>query len=978
MVSLKKIFFDCILAYKKTYKGMKNRFLKEVFIAFTGVFLFHPSNVLSQISEGGIPPSFGYQQQTRSEVIATNVPVNFYVKDLQEIDNWQALAGAPLRISKLIEVDFNTDNSGYYTSLPGGENIWRLNLKANEAVAIMLYYKDFYIPEGGKLFIYSADKSQIIGAYTHKNNPSGGLFATEFIGGEELVLEYVTSETSDEKPRIYINKIGYGYNTSALRQFCGINTNTIKSEPCTADISCMVDVNCEEGDAWQNEKKSVCHTIQVIGDENYLCSASLLNNTAEDFKPLILTARHCAFNGTSFSSSSDYQQWMFYFHKEREGCGGDYPAEVMKTMTGCKLLVNTGMEGGSDGMLLLLNNMIPESYDVFYNGWDRRDIAANSGVCIHHPKGDYKKISTYDEKATTYTFESSEFNAIKNAHWDVRFKATDNGRSVTQCGSSGSPLYNENKLVVGTLTGGNSSCSYLRGLNLYGKMSYHWDKFKTDSSTRMDVWLDPSGKNIETLQGRFRKIIKPAPSNMKAVDIGQKVSITWSAPKGDETPKQYNVFRNNIKISETTLLSFIDNNPISGNLIYSVSAVYTDGEESPFETIKLLYNIYNAPTDLLAMRVSEVNNDVKLSWNAPVYEQSIFWGTMENGKPGGFNGRMFYYGQKWSAEEITPLNAKTIKAIRFIPLENNAYKIFISQGLQTYSQNIKSSSLNYSKIDTILLDKPFVIDGSKPLILSIQVAEADENGKSAVTDLGPAVDGKGNIYSFDGEEWRSLNPDVNNFNFVVSAIISSVSGVLNDNNQSEVSTHSSEIIIRDSDVSSRMSEYKVVDDNRPAQIQVSLRSGVPINGSIPAAFPEITGFKIYRCHNTCTSYKEVSASQTSFMENTSIDYSFVVTALYGEIESEYSNRAKISPVDIESVEDYFTLFPTRFSGFVNIRGYENVARVEIISVTGKVCIVVNNPTETINTSSLSPGLYFFRLSDNSGRQKVVKAIKTNK
>ena len=957
---------------------MKNIFLKVVFITFTSVLLFHPSMVLSQIGEGGIPPSFSYPQLTRSEATATDVPVNFYVKDLQETDNWRALSGAPLRVSKLIQVDYNMDNSGYYTTLPGGEKIWRFYLKASDALAIMLYYKDFYIPEGGKLFIYSADKSQILGAYTHKTHPSGGLFATEFVGGEELILEYVASETTDEKPRIFIDEIGYGYNKSALRQFCGINSRA--TETCwDADISCMVDVNCEEGDAWQNEKKSVCHMIQRIGESGFLCTASLLNNTAEDFKPLILTARHCAydFDNNVVADSLDMLKWSFVFHKELEGCGSEYSSAVLKTMTGCKLLANTGMEGGSDGMLLLLNDMIPESYDVFYNGWDRRDVAAASGVSIHHPKGDYKKISTFDERAVTNTFPSTEFTGEKNAHWNITFKATVNGRSVTHCGSSGSPLYNENKLVVGTLSGGNSSCTFLRGLNLYGKMSYHWDRYKTDSSTRMDIWLDPSGNNTETLQGRFRKIIKPAPVNIKAVDIGQKVSITWNVPLGDEPPDHYNIFRNNSKLGETTLLAFIDNNPIGGNLIYSVSAVYEDGEESPFRTTTIPYNIYYAPTGLLAMRVSEENNDVRLSWNAPVYEQSIFWGTMENGKQGGFSGKTFYFGQKWSVEDITPLNTKTIKAVRFIPLENNTYKIFISQGSQTYRQDIKSSSLNYSEIDTVMLVKPFVIDGSKPLIVSVQVVEADKNGNSSVTDFGPAVDGKGNIYSSDGEDWLSLKPETNNFNFVISAIISSESGTLPDNNSPDVSSQSAEIIIKNSGVNSRISEYKVFGNDNLTRIPVSLRSGVPVNGSIPAAFPELTGFKIYRCHNSCTSYKELSASQTSYMENTSIDYSYVVTAFYGNIESEYSNRANISPVDIESIETLFDLFPTRFSGLVYLRGYEKIARVEIISVTGKVCLVVNNPNVTINTSSLSPGLYFFRLSDNNGRQKVVKAIKTN-
>ena len=955
------------------YKKIKSELLKVIYLTFGGIFILPPSYIFSQISEGGIPPSFSYQVLSRSAAIETEVPVDFYIEDLRETDNWRAREGAPMPVSTLIPVDYSTENAGYCTTLPGGEKIWRLHLKAKGAVAIMLYYSDFYIPEGGKLFIYSADKLQLLGAYTHQTHPSGGLFATEFIGGDALILEYVYPETSVENPRIIISEIGYGYNTAALRHFCGITTRSTSG-------TCMVDINCEEGDAWQREKKGICHTVQRIGRTNYICSASLMNNTAEDFTPFLLTARHCASGDGVFASESDMAQWTFYFNMEREGCGNEYLPTVTKTMTGCTMVATTGMEGGSDGMLLLLNEMIPESYDVFYNGWDIRDVTTSSGVSIHHPSGDYKKISTFNEKANTYTFVSSEFNGDKNAHLNVIFSSTANGHSVTEGGSSGAPLYNENKLIVGTLTGGNSSCSYNVGLNLYGKMSYHWDKYKTDSTTRMDVWLDPLEKGFVTFPGRFRKIIKPSPVDLNAVNTGQKVAITWSAPRGDMTPKLYNVYRNNNKIGETTLLTFIDNEPIDGSIIYSVSAVYADGEESLFATTTLSYVKYNAPFDLTAARVSEINNDVKLSWKAPVYEQSIYWGTMENVYHGGFNGNKFYYGQKWSAEDISPLNSKTIKAVRFIPIINNTYKIFISQGSQTYRQDINSTSLKYSKIDTIMLDKPFIIDGTKSLIISIQVSEVGENSRPAVCDAGPAVDGKGNIYSFDGENWYKIynesKPDDNNFNFVISAIVSSESGTFADNGSSDVSTQSSEAIIGHNENHSRMMKYDIIDNYSSVAVPFSLRKEAFINGSVPAAFPEITSFRIYRCHTNCSSYKDVNASETTFMENTSLDYSYVVTAFYGGIESDYSNRAKISPVDVENVNTSVDLFPSRFSGFVYLKGNEHVARVEVFSVYGKICLVVNNPGNTIDTSSLPPGLYFFRLYDSNNRQKVVKAIKT--
>lgn len=936
-----------------SYKTKASELLKSLFVCLVGILLFCPLSVFAQISEGGFPPSF-YYPQTRNAAEETKVPIEFYIEDLRETDNWQARTGIPMPVSTLISVDYAMDNSGYYTILPGGENIWRLHLKAEDAVAIMLYYKDFYIPEGGKLFIYSVDKSQLLGAYTHRTHPSGGFFATEFVGGDELILEYVASNTSEETPRICINEIGYGYNTSALREFCGVTTYASSG-------SCMVNINCEEGDAWQNEKKSVCYTVQKIGSKSYICSASLMNNTAEDFKPLILTAYHCAFDGSSVASSSDMEQWLFYFNREREGCSNNSLTAVSKSMTGCKMLVNTGMGGGSDGLLLLLNNEIPEEWDVFYNGWDYSGVAASSGVCIHHPMGDYKKISTYDESTKDYTFQSTEFTGDRYAHWNVIFAETvDERHGVTEDGSSGSPLYNENKLVIGTLTGGNSSCAYRKGLNIYGKMSYHWDQYKTDSSTRMDVWLDPLDLGVKTLVGRFRKVFKASPTNLRVLNQGQSVSLTWNAPESNEVPERYNVYRNNTKIGEAASLYFVDYEPIVGSIVYAVSAVYTDEEESAFVSATMSYVQYKAPSDLEAKRLSSSDNNVVLTWNAPMYEQTIYWGTMDATYMVGLENKTpFYYGQKWLPDEISPLNEKSIKAVQFIPINGNDYEIYISQGARSYTQRINTSSLVLQDFNTIELETPFVIDGSKSLIVSIHTSFVATE-YPAVCDNGPAVDNKGNVYSVDGNEWMTFydeeNPDKYNYNFIVTAIISSESGVVPADN-GVLSIRNSKVV-----------EYENI---QPRVMAISMNDNIPVlRNSQPAAFPEVTKYRIYRSGSV---YRDVTS--TTFTDSYLANYYYEVSAFYDDVESEKSNKADIFIVDIEQIDAFVNISPTSFSNYVALKGFESVTHVDVVSVSGKICLIVNNPDETIDTSSLSPGLYFFRIYDGNNLQKVVRAIK---
>jgi hypothetical protein len=831
-----------------------------------------------------------------------------------------------------------------------------------------------------------------LGAYTRNTHPSGGVFATEFTGGDELILEYAESEISDEKPHIHIDNIGYGYNASALNTFSDISTRKTSG-------SCMVNINCEEGDAWQNEKKSVCYTIQRVGSMSYMCTGSLMNNTAEDFKPLILTARHCAYNpeASTVADSTDMEQALFYFHREREGCDDNTLSVIAKTLVGCKLLVKTGMEGGSDGMLLLLKDEIPESYDVFYSGWYRGDTPASSGAGIHHPGGDYMKISTYGTPAQTSTFMSSEFTGYKNAHWNVTFQETANGFGVTEGGSSGSPLYNENKLVVGTLTGGSSSCDYPKGLNIYGKMNHHWNKFQADSA-HMDIWLDPLNSGAEQLAGRFRRVFKPAPSNLKAVNYGQSIVLNWNAPRGTERPESYKVYRYNQKIGETTALTFIDEEPLVGSLYYSVSAVYQEGEESPFVSTTISYVKFKAPADLKAERIDATEN-VKLSWNAPVYDQTIYWGTLQAKYIVGFEKNdPFYYGQKWSREEIAPLDGKFIKEVRFIPREESTYGIYISQGDYVYRQDIEQSLLRYDNFNTIVLNQPFVIDGSRSLIISVYTSN-EGDGYPAICDDGPVDDGKGNLFSFDGENWGKYydenEPDEYDFNFILSALVSSESGassqdsgngdgkvVLNygsgvpenssgtvrssnipENGAAVSGNHSKRVAAFPGYVKLQRAEAFVNDEH------MSLRS------SVPAAFPEVTRYRLYR--NGSVHRDNISPEETTRMEKAPLnaDYKYALSAFYGDIESDKSNNANVT-VGVETVNDATDIFPTMFSSHVLLKGYSSVARLDAVSVSGKICLAVNRPDEIIDTSSLSPGLYFFRIYDTDNRiLKVVRAVK---
>ncbi|HLP19255.1 MAG TPA: T9SS type A sorting domain-containing protein, partial [Chitinophagales bacterium] len=135
--------------------------------------------------------------------------------------------------------------------------------------------------------------------------------------------------------------------------------------------------------------------------------------------------------------------------------------------------------------------------DVYYAGWNSNGTASSSGFSIHHPDGDIKKISTYTQAIT-----STEWgNTVQDTHWNVKWAATTNGHGVTEPGSSGGPLFNNQGFIIGTLTGGNSFCTSPNSPDQFGKLSYHWVSNGSANNRRLKPWLDPDNTGTISLDG---------------------------------------------------------------------------------------------------------------------------------------------------------------------------------------------------------------------------------------------------------------------------------------------------------------------------------------------------------------------------------------------------------------------------------------------------------------------------------------------
>jgi len=460
----------------------------------------------AQISEEGYPWSFGLSGNTIivNEIIITK-PLGSDI--MQDTNNnlKPALAG------EIIYKEVDLASAGSWLFLEDDRSICLLHIKSKGAKAIGLYFNTFLLPDNSALYIYNKTKTEILGAFTSRNNGSEGKFSIEPMPGEELIVEYNQYGNSKTNVNVLLEGIGYltNYPVSA-KGFGG-------SGPCE------VNINCPEGALWQSQKKGVARILLRSNSSLYWCTGSLVNNTRLDNTPYILTANHCG----KYSSASDYEQWIFYFNYESPTCENPENEPTSNSISGSSLIAKSidNESFGSDFKLLLLEEEVPVDYEPYFNGWSRDANPAGFGVGIHHPQGDIKKISTYMNPLVSVRYESTSPDP-NGLYWKVVWSETETNHGVTEGGSSGSPVFNQDGLIVGALTGGSASCQNLTGPDYYGKFSFSWMDNGVFDSLQLKPWLDPVNSGVTSLNGMWTnggQLTAGFNSSSDTVEIGGSV-----------------------------------------------------------------------------------------------------------------------------------------------------------------------------------------------------------------------------------------------------------------------------------------------------------------------------------------------------------------------------------------------------------------------------------------------------------------------
>jgi hypothetical protein len=384
----------------------------------------------------------------------------------------------------------------------------RIRILSKYADEICLMLRKIRLYEGEKIFFYTPDKKYISQSYTAYNINDSGILSSPILKTDEIILEYNSTN---------FNEIGHIEIASVSHFFPKEESSS--SKLIQRSSNCLWDVNCSQYNEYCNQIRS---TVWIMKGKGGICSGALINNPKNDGTHYILTAQHCIdyfepignFNilyvfpvvgavldfffdvqvevpipiDRDRDPDFDIQELRIVYNYQNPICKNDdlnnYGIDKMVS-TGVDWVKFSGYFDGfsnlSNDIAIIKMNRKPElQWNVYYAGWttetNRDNFGSDEVKSISHPGSRDKKFAIG--------------NLIPTAvppMWTVVWN-----KGIPLGGSSGSPLFNVDKKIIGPYSGGLVRCggfssdfilppirpfiNYVNNTSFYGKLGM-WKDF---------------------------------------------------------------------------------------------------------------------------------------------------------------------------------------------------------------------------------------------------------------------------------------------------------------------------------------------------------------------------------------------------------------------------------------------------------------------------------------------------------------------
>lgn len=315
---------------------------------------------------------------------------------------------------------------GVWSDEGDGTWTWRLRLRDPGARAMRIWLED--VRDIGRSGVRVADAAgrqveqiDVTAAIAGRRSWSSAL------PGDEVLVEYrVPAEALEAaQTAVRIGGVAHLYHESFRED--PVPATTLRGE-------CNQDVACESPNTIARD--SVGRMSYSKNGSQYVCTGALLvDRNPLTWVPYFLTAAHC------ISTQDVVDSLTVYWFYQRSICGGSSPTLSSRPRsTGGALLVTSP---DTDMTLIRLGQFATSGQG--FSGWTSGSLGLTTPcVGLHHPGGRVKEFSSGQRDSQPLNCTSRPASNYYYGNWTI---------GMTEGGSSGSPLFNDQWRIVGQLYG---------------------------------------------------------------------------------------------------------------------------------------------------------------------------------------------------------------------------------------------------------------------------------------------------------------------------------------------------------------------------------------------------------------------------------------------------------------------------------------------------------------------------------------------
>lgn len=421
---------------------------------------------------------------------------------------------------------------------------WRMRLTVPQAVSLSFHADEVYLPKGSVLRVSSGQGTDR--EYTQAD-VTDGLWALHHTG-QSLLLTLIVDAKDRAQTRLSINNLYVGFSDMSNMAIdgwgrepeSGVLREPTSTNPAPGTDACArVNQQCYDTGPSRIPARS---TVVIVIESQRLCTGTLINNTSNDKKPLIMSAGHCRIAASTPTKNS--ASGVVAYFQDTSPCGTPLANSINSTFNirGLRELAFSPYPATSaetatrkDYWLLEMNAAPPAGANAVWAGFNANAVLPTSFLATHHGSGFDRQLASGKSIAST-----ANGNELSTKFF---------GRGISQ-GASGGGLFDQNGRTIGWLSASSgttdAACygSEAEGdaanrtafyIPYSGSFNYTKTTFPVadaaNDSTPMKPHLDPGNTGrltTDTLTTPVAPVVTLTPS-ATSIALGQPVTLNWSS-----------------------------------------------------------------------------------------------------------------------------------------------------------------------------------------------------------------------------------------------------------------------------------------------------------------------------------------------------------------------------------------------------------------------------------------------------------------